>query len=430
MPSGIEEIEVRNFKSFKELKVELGRFNVLIGPNASGKSNFVEIFRFLKNLTSYGLENAISIEGGIEYLTNMRIRWSAPFYLKIVCAPEIPSFLPIKDNIGLNFKRVGYEFEVTFRDELSGSKIQISEERVRYWCEAYQIPNKKQLYVGSAEILVDRKGEKIACEIIKKEGEFPLSKEDVIRESYPDEKMRDFTLNKLMLGTPFVAAIILRPAFIFPLMELSNIFEKASIHNLDPRLSRKAMPVSGKMDLEEDGSNLPIVLKHILAKREVKQRFLKLLRDILPFVTDISVEKFADKFLFFKLKEKYFDDYIPASLVSDGTINVISLLIPLYFGKSELIVLEEPDRSIHPAVISKLVNFMDDASTKKQVIITTHNPLIVKYVDIKNLFLVSRGKDGFSKICRAESKEDIKIFLENEIGIEELYVQGLLSEGR
>jgi len=46
---GIKKIDVKNFKSFKDLKSALGRFNVLIGVNVSGKSNFVSIFRFLKD---------------------------------------------------------------------------------------------------------------------------------------------------------------------------------------------------------------------------------------------------------------------------------------------------------------------------------------------------------------------------------------------
>ncbi len=46
----IKNIKVTNFKSFKELDVNLGNFNVLIGSNASGKSNFVQIFEFLRDI--------------------------------------------------------------------------------------------------------------------------------------------------------------------------------------------------------------------------------------------------------------------------------------------------------------------------------------------------------------------------------------------
>ncbi|MBM3236151.1 hypothetical protein FJZ31_07610 [Candidatus Poribacteria bacterium] len=56
----IKKIKIANFKSFKDLEVELGRFNVLIVGNASGKSNFVQIFKFLRDIKDYGLDNAMS----------------------------------------------------------------------------------------------------------------------------------------------------------------------------------------------------------------------------------------------------------------------------------------------------------------------------------------------------------------------------------
>ena len=43
----IKKIKISNFKSFKNLEIELGKFNVLIGANASGKSNFIQIFNTL-----------------------------------------------------------------------------------------------------------------------------------------------------------------------------------------------------------------------------------------------------------------------------------------------------------------------------------------------------------------------------------------------
>lgn len=46
----IKKIKIANFKSFKDVEVELGRFNVLIGANASGKSNFVQVFKFLRDI--------------------------------------------------------------------------------------------------------------------------------------------------------------------------------------------------------------------------------------------------------------------------------------------------------------------------------------------------------------------------------------------
>jgi predicted ATP-dependent endonuclease of OLD family len=69
---------------------------------------------------------------------------------------------------------------------------------------------------------------------------------------------------------------------------------------------------------------------------------------------------------------------------------------------------------------------MKEASQKKQIIVTTHNPEIVKYADLESILLISRNKEGFSTISRPSEKEEIKTFLKNEIGLEELYVQNLL----
>jgi energy-coupling factor transporter ATP-binding protein EcfA2 len=69
----IKTIHVKNFKSFKEARVDLGKFNVLIGANASGKSNFIHIIEFLRDIERHGLDNAISLQGGPEYLTNLNI---------------------------------------------------------------------------------------------------------------------------------------------------------------------------------------------------------------------------------------------------------------------------------------------------------------------------------------------------------------------
>src|SRR5215218_7903323 len=56
----ITKIKVSNFKSFDELEIDLRPLNVVVGGNASGKSNFLEIFRFLRAIWDHGLENAVS----------------------------------------------------------------------------------------------------------------------------------------------------------------------------------------------------------------------------------------------------------------------------------------------------------------------------------------------------------------------------------
>lgn len=209
---------------------------------------------------------------------------------------------------------------------------------------------------------------------------------------------------------------------------ISPFFSDFSIYDIDPKLPKKATPITGKADLEEDGSNLAIVLKNILENEDNKRKLSNLVRDVLPFVEDLDVEKLTDKSLLFKLREIYSENqYLPASFLSDGTIYITALIIALYFDRKPIIIIEEPERNIHPYLISRLVNMMKEVSEEKQIIITTHNPEVIKHAGLENIYLVSRNKEGFSTISRPSDKEEVKIFLENEMGIEDLYVQNLLE---
>ena len=70
----LEKIEVSNFKCFKHIKFDLEDFNVIIGKNASGKSNIINIIKFIKDMLINGIDEAIDLQGGINYLYNSSIK--------------------------------------------------------------------------------------------------------------------------------------------------------------------------------------------------------------------------------------------------------------------------------------------------------------------------------------------------------------------
>ncbi len=90
-------------------------------------------------------------------------------------------------------------------------------------------------------------------------------------------------------------------------------------------------------------------------------------------------------------------------------------------------VIEEPERNIHPNLIGRVVQVMKDASRTRQIIVTTHNPEFVKYAGIENLLFVQRDQDGFSVIKRPGDGEAVKTFLQNDIGVDDLFIQNLLG---
>jgi len=408
----IKKIRISNFKSFKNLEIELGEFNVVIGANASGKSNFVEIFKFLRNITNEGLENAISREGGVDYLKNINIGCSENFLVEIVCLPEgafghipiiaEPIYGELYDMIYkfiIRFKKGKGRFEIE-EEFINKCKLSFKEETINQVDAVYSNVN------GEAQFDLKNLSNEVSEETRRHICSF-----------FSASSIKNIPPETTLLSNPC-----------FTIGFLKKIFSDISIYDFDPKLPKRAIPMTGKVELEEDGSNLALVLKNVIEDKDRKRKFDNFIKYLLPFVEDLEIERFADRSLFFKLRENYFkDQYLPAFLLSDGTINVTALIIALYFEKRVLTIIEEPERNIHPSLISKVIEMMKDASQGKQVIVTTHNPEIVKHAGLENILLVSRDTEGFSVISRPHEKETVRTFLQNELGIEDLYVQNLLE---
>jgi predicted ATPase len=146
---------------------------------------------------------------------------------------------------------------------------------------------------------------------------------------------------------------------------------------------------------------------------------------MLPFTVAVGVEQYLGVSLLLKLREEYYDDSLLANLLSDGTVDVVALIVALFFEDKDVVIIEEPERNIHPHLISGLMTLMKDAARNRQVIITTHSPEVVKHAGVQNLLLMSRDKEGFSMVSRPAEKEDVKVFLENNLGLDEVFVQEL-----
>jgi predicted ATPase len=369
----IKKIRVKNFKSFKDLELSLGKVNILIGANGSGKSNFVEIFRFLRDIVKEGWDNAVSLRGEAKYLRNVNIGVSENLLIEIEEMPYV---------VTIEFTDDGYRY----------AKIEYKDQTTEY------IPNTGK--PGKTIRLTLNDKIDISDELIveKSDGSIITSKEKQSSVQSETENSIDFR----------------------------NIY----ICDFDPKLSKMAVPIFVKAELEENGSNLVVVIKKILDNPEKKRMFMNLVSYLLPYVEDIEVDKFTDTHFYLKIKETYSEKHrFPAPLISDGTINALGLFVALYFQESPLIIIEEPDKGFHPSLISSVIEMMKDATkySDKQIIVTTHNPLIIKHADQKDVLLVARDENGFSSIKRPYRKKDVKAFLDNGMSFESLYVNELLE---
>lgn len=417
----IKKIKISNFRSFDEVNLELGKFNVVIGANASGKSNIVQIFKFLRDLTNFGLENAISMQGGVEYFRNINIGPSKHFSIEVTCDIH-DHYLSAEKAPELEVYETTYKFVLEFRER--GTNFDITQDKLSQKCNFYRNIKRQRKTIreelGKGEIVASRIKNERSLILTPPEG-VKVDPEDIFEISLTKralDSVKIMSLKTLFLESP--------RRFLIG-SELKRQLGDISVYDFDPKLPKKAQAITGRVELEEDGRNLAVALKNIMRSGNDRRKLFNLLRAILPFVDDLSTETFADKSLMFKLREAYSGKrFLPASLISDGTINLTALIIALYFEDKPLKIIEEPERNIHPYLISKIANMMQEASEITQLICTTHNPEMIKHVDLNDILLIRRDKDGFSRISRPAEKEEIKVFLK-EMGIEELYIRNLLE---
>jgi len=419
----IKRIKVSNFKSFRELDLELGKLNILIGANASGKSNFIQILKFLRDIANFGLEEAVSMQGGIGYLRNLQASKRDIISIEVVWDHRdellyFPLSKPGSVFVGKSREaRYRFGIEPTGRDP----GFHVTHDEVTLWFDLFRLERMPQDRDNGAGSKVLSQG---TITFSNRRG--CLKEEIQLPESSP--------LRGTDLGSVFAESarerippreLLLHCA---PRLFRASPFQDTRIFDFDPKLPKKAVPFTGRTQLEEDGSNVALALRSALASQKTRRMITNLLHDMLPFVVSLDVKPLTDKSLIFRVRETYAKKHpLPAAFVSDGTICLAELLLALYFQESPVIVIEEPERNIHPHLISRVVTWMEEASAQRQILVTTHNPQLIKHADLESVLLVSRDRDGFSNISRPAEREDVKIFLQNEIGIDDLFVQNMLE---
>ena len=425
----IRSVRIENFRSFDDFELNLGQFNVLVGANASGKSNLLHVFRFLRDIADHGLKDAISLQGGVDFLTNARIGRSRPLSVTITADADDELTLHKDDDVPIEARppeikveEVSYHFSLEFSEN---EDVVIVDDRLTLECAFSELVwHKSGKYLekrilGKGNILLHNTDGQFHCDLKLPES-VPFTEKDFLP---PIWKLRQETAPaRLLLERRFLQhPLFLPPAEIF--MGVGT-----AIYDFDSRQPKQSVGIAGRSELAPDGSNLALVLRKILDDDKEHRRFRLLVQAVLPFVEDVAVQPFADQSLLLMLKESYAPQTLfPATFISDGTINVIALIVALYFQEHSVVMIEEPERNIHPHLTSTMVLMLKDKAEKKQILVTTHNPEVVEHAGLENLLLISRHKDGFSCVSRPSEKEMVRSFLENEIGLGDLYVHNSLE---
>lgn len=421
----VTKMHISNFKSFREETISFGRLNILIGSNAAGKSNTISIFRFLDQIIDYGIDNAISLSGGIEYLLNTTIGKSKPLNVSFSFACEDEDWVMYvgqKRDDKLLLAGFDYSFEIVPHKRGSGYRITRDNIAMSYYQVIQSRKDEKSKYDSAKtyKLFFRRSNGKINTGIENKTDYVDNEEMKGGLSSSFVKKFLDDKDNRRELILHFISI------FMPPMFYSKDIVR---IYDFDPKLMKKSASLTSVSHLEEDGSNLANILQSLLKAKADRNKLVNILNDCLPFVESISTESNFDKSVSYKIKENYSQKPLYANFLSDGTVSILAIIIALNFEKDAgTIVLEEPERNLHPFLMNRLIEMARETSKDRQIIITTHTPELIKHADIDDILFASRCEEGFSCICKPSDNDEVQEFLKNEVGIDSLFVQNLLGD--
>jgi predicted ATPase len=343
----IRQVQIQNYRSFERAVVDLEPFTVLVGPNGAGKSNFIDALAFVQECVSQSIEAAWGRHGGAEIPTRQQEN-SVPVGFRLL--------FDLSERI-----RVDYAFEIL----IQGVALTVNHERC--------VIHGSEAGTTAYEVAQGRFVQEIP-------GIRPLLSAD-----------------RLALSAAS-AAPEFRPVYEF----LASIRR----YSIDPLQLRQWQKLDSGEVLKPDGSNAASVLSHLykLSKQDQDEedryrRLCSLLAHVVPgllAVEPVSDGRGSDVILQFLQKlEGYEPETFSSQVMSDGTLRTLGLLLALYQPHHpSVLLIEEPEASIHPAMAEVLTEVLLDAAYDQQVLITTHSPdlLDLKELSSQQIRVVSRGR--------------------------------------
>ena len=156
--------------------------------------------------------------------------------------------------------------------------------------------------------------------------------------------------------------------------------------------------------LQENAANLGLVLNRLNQDVAAKQRLIEAIKELYDGISDILVNVENNE-VTVSLREG--DMLVPAARLSDGTLRYLCLIAVLCDPTPpRLVCLEEPELGLHPDILPKLGDLLVDASSRCQLIVTTHSDTLVdKLTDTPESIVVCEKREGQTTMRRLGGDE-------------------------
>jgi len=417
-------IEAKNFRCLRSIRQSLGPFHVLIGPNASGKTTFLDVVAFLGNLVSNGLEMAVG-ERTQNFQDLLWKRSGSEFELAIEAA------IPEDRRMLLRYKEFDtVRYEVSFGIDSKTDEIIIQTEKVLLKKSFSENEKSQQIDLFPRshippETIVTAKGIKGTQTVINK---VPGGNDNFYSEVY-QEKGKGWA-PAFKLG-PRKSALGNLPEdeSKFPVATWLKRLLTDGVQQfvLNSLLIRKASPPGQIRGFKPDGSNLPWVIDTLEKKHPVNFRsWIEHLQTALPDLENIrTIERADDKHRYLVICYRGGLE-IPSWMASDGTLRLLALTLPAYLPDfTGVYLIEEPENGIHPRAVETMFQSLSSVYGA-QILLASHSPVILSMVSVENVLCFAKTPEGATDVVLGSSHPALKNW-QGETNLGVLFAGGVLG---
>jgi predicted ATPase len=406
----IRRVEARSYKLLKRIDVQLENLNILVGPNASGKSTLIDIFAFLQTALSDNVETAVRTRTMGNSLDSLV--WKQE---DVEQGFDFAVELTVPEGFRSNYDSARYELQIGHNE--SGS-LAIKRENL-FLIIRQPVPDTQ---LGSSEPVVHS-------------GRTPSGYRKIISKVADDGNSNfrsestgwntAFRLPPLRLSLSGLPEDEAR--FPISLWVKNFLLNSIQILQLNSVLMRRPTPSDAKRTFQVDGSNLPIVVQEL--SRNNSERFgwwIDHLKTILPDLEGVSVaERPEDRSLYLKVIYRG-DLHVPAWLLSDGTLRLLALTLLAYLpNNNDVFLIEEPENGVHPKAIEAIFTSLSSVYNG-QVFLATHSPLLLSLAQPEQLLIFSKTEEGASEIIRGSEHPMLRNW-QRDISLGTLLASGVLD---
>lgn len=374
----IREVQIKNFKSIQDLKLELGRVNVLIGENGCGKSNILEAIAFASAASQHKLDN--------EFLASRGIRVTEPRFMRAGFAgTQAPGTIDIV--LQGDGERGNVRFECSLEADETAAYTR--------WVDRRQRQISLRDFEASLRLLEQGQGEPLPAAAAPAGPEY---------QALPEHRLK--ILNEYM-----------RPLLSAQAASMELHLENFLIYSPENSALRVFLAEGQILPLGIRGEGL---FAHLKALSTVDKERVGMIMNGLTLIDWFErfelPEGLAPGERSLRIRDRYLSE---DALFDQRSANEGFLLLLFYFtlflspDTPRFFAVDNIDASLNPklcrALLQVLVIFAEGYD--RQVILTTHNPAILDGLNLhdeeQRLQVVYRGKDGSTRVRRVHAPKPL-----------------------